>query len=274
MTPTTISEALAAAEQVLKLKNFSLATRKSYLNTLRRYFERYPIFHVISEAEAREYILTKRDSGLSVSTTNLYLQAILFYARQVLRQRLEIKIPYGKKPQRLPVVLSRDEILRLLDVVTNLKHRTMLALAYAAGLRVSEVVSLKIQDIDLAARTVHVKQAKGKKDRITILSAAIINAIKWLGYDRSGTQLLFISARGGKLTTRTAQKIFEGALDRAGIDKPATFHSLRHSFATHLLENGTDVRFIQTLLGHANIRTTQRYTQVSNPVIQSIISPL
>lgn len=274
MTPTTIAEALLATEQVLKLKNYSPATRKSYLASLQRFFSQYPSFDDVNEVEAREYLLRRRELGLATSTVNLDLQAIQFYARQILRQTCEIKLPYGKKPQKLPVVLSHDEIMRLLGNISNIKHRVMIALTYAAGLRVSEVVSLQIRDLDLSRRVIHVRQAKGQKDRLTVLSAKIVDDLEALCVARAGDKFVFESMRGGKLTIRTAQKIFTEALTKSGIAKPATFHSLRHSFATHLLEQGTDIRYIQALLGHANIRTTQRYTQVTNPALRSVLSPL
>jgi site-specific recombinase XerD len=147
-------------------------------------------------------------------------------------------------------------------------------MAYGGGMRVSEITDLKIMDIDFAGGTIHIKQAKGKKDRITLLSPKIFSALTSLCEGRPAHDPVFVSQRGGKLTKRTAQKVFEQALRRAGLLKPATFHSLRHSFATHLLENGTDVRYVQELLGHSNIRTTQRYTQVTNPALKRILSPL
>ena len=162
----------------------------------------------------------------------------------------------------------------MLNVTTNLKHRLMLALAYGAGLRVSEVVSLRVRDVDVTEMTIHIKQAKGRKDRISVLPERFIDDLRTMAAGKHGHDYYFRSEHGWKLTTRTAQKIFEHALAKAGIMKHATFHSLRHSFATHLLENGVDVRYVQELLGHHNIRTTQRYTQVTNPKLKSIQSPL
>jgi site-specific recombinase XerD len=150
----------------------------------------------------------------------------------------------------------------------------MLALAYGAGLRLSEVVNLKVKDLSLDELTIHLKQAKGKKDRITILSEKIKDDLKNYIVGKRADEFVFTSERGGKLSERTLQKIFQTALKKAKIKKPATFHSLRHSFATHLLENGVDVRYVQELLGHANIRTTQVYTKVTNPRLKNIKSPL
>jgi len=156
----------------------------------------------------------------------------------------------------------------------NPKHQLLLSLAYGAGLRVSEAISLKVQDLDLDELTIHIKQAKGQKDRLSVIPESLVDSLKNLVAGKTGKDFVFASERGGKLTTRTAQKVFENSLVASGVKKDATFHSLRHSFATHLLENGTDVRYVQELLGHSNIRTTQVYTQVTNPQLKNIKSPL
>ncbi|MBD3280221.1 tyrosine-type recombinase/integrase [Candidatus Dojkabacteria bacterium] len=147
-------------------------------------------------------------------------------------------------------------------------------MAYGAGLRVSEVVNLKVRYINLENLVLHVKSCKGNKDRITIFFENIKESLNKVISAKDKDEYVFSSERDGKLTTRTAQKIFANALKKTGIKKDASFHSFRHSFATHLLENGTDIRYVQELLGHANIRTTQRYTQVTNPQLRNIKSPL
>jgi len=150
----------------------------------------------------------------------------------------------------------------------------IIALGYGAGLRVSEVVNVKVQDIDLDELVLTIRQSKGKKDRITIVPTTLLQDLQACVSGKKRHQYIFESERGGKLTTSTVQKVFEKACRNADIQKDATFHSLRHSFATHLLENGTDIRYVQALLGHQNIRTTQRYTQVTNPALKNIRSPL
>jgi site-specific recombinase XerD len=172
------------------------------------------------------------------------------------------------------VILNRKEINKIIEVTDNKKHNLILTITYGAGLRVSEVVNLKVKDVDTNNLTLHIKKAKGKKDRITIIPEKIKDDLEMIINSKKPDEYVFPSERGGKLTTRTVQKIFTNAMKNAEIRKDATFHSLRHSFATHLLENGVDVRYVQELLGHQNIRTTQRYTQVTNPKLRDIKSPL
>ena len=166
------------------------------------------------------------------------------------------------------------EIEKIINAIDNKKHRLLISLSYGAGFRVSETINLKIKDINLEELTIHIKSAKGKKDRITIFPEKLKTDLVNIMALRDKNDYVFESNREGKLTERTAQKIFENALKNAKITKDATFHSLRHSFATHLLENGVDVRYVQELLGHQNIRTTQLYTKVTNPNIRKIKSPL
>ena len=168
----------------------------------------------------------------------------------------------------------KNENIETLESTQNTKHKLLLSLSYGAGLRVSEVIVLKVKDIDFDEMTIHIKNAKGQKDRISVLPEKLIDNLKVLLSEKTSNDFVFASERGGKLTTRTAQKVFERSLKKAEIKKDATFHSLRHSFATHLLENGVDVRYVQELLGHQNIRTTQIYTHVTNPKIKNIRSPL
>lgn len=272
---THIQSQLDLTETELRIRNYSPKTLKSYLHYLREYFTfRAGLQAEDNELTAKSFLLSLESRGASAQTRNLCLSAIKFYFRNVMKVRTPMEIRTAKRNQSLPVVLSREDIGRMLEVTKNAKHRLMLGLAYGAGLRVSEVVAVKVQDIDLAEMTIHIKQGKGKKDRISILSGKLIDDLRTMVAGKQGHDFVFPSEQGGQLTTRTAQKIFEHALVRADINKPATFHSLRHSFATHLLENGVDVRFVQELLGHQNIRTTQRYTHVTNPRLQQIQSPL
>lgn len=212
--------------------------------------------------------------GKSSYTLNQYHAAYKLYKTKVLHEKWNNPFPYAKRHKKLPVVLSREEIARIIAATKNAKHRLMISLAYGAGLRVSEVVGLKVGHINIDELSLVVHDGKGGKDRLSILPEQLVNDLKNTVAGKSGDVYLFESERGGKLTTRTAQAVFATSLSRAGIRKSATFHSLRHSFATHLLENGVDVRYIQQLLGHASIATTQLYTKVTNPQLKNIRSPL
>lgn len=226
------------------------------------------------EERVRVFLLKKEARGYAAQTVNLYLNAILFFYREALKQPIKSTLRFAKRPGQLPCVLSREEIQKLLDSIVNFKHRFLISLAYGAGLRVSEAVALRVKDIDFDQGMVWVRRGKGEKDRVTLLPEKLKNGLRVLIEGREGQSYVFESARGGELTARSAQKIFEHALHKTEIKKTATFHSLRHSFATHLLENGVDIRYVQELLGHQNIRTTQRYTHVTNPSLKAIKSPL
>jgi integrase/recombinase XerD len=265
---------LKKMEDELKLRRYSPKTIKSYTSCVGEYLRaKGKDFEKVDIDFIKKFLLAKVDKGVSAQTTNQSLQAINFFCWNVLGYQGKIDVKFAKTPSKLPIVLSHDEIQTILETITNKKHNLMVALAYAGGLRVSEVVDMKIKDINLAELTIHIKGAKGNKDRITLLPEKLIENIHQLIANRDFNDYTFASERGGKLTTRTAQMIFEKALKKAGIQKDATFHCLRHSFATHLLENGTDVRYVQELLGHSNIRTTQIYTQVTNPKLKNIRSP-
>lgn len=260
----------------LKLRNYSRRTIEAYVYCLRDFLTccddaKIGKFNI---DEIKNFLLAKQAHGKSPQTVNLYLNSIKFFFNQVLKIRQPIDLKFAKRAQKLPVVLSRDEISRILENIKNGKHKLLVALSYGAGLRVSEIINLRVKDIQFDELTIHLKGAKGNKDRITVFSEKLKSELWNAIVMKNQNDYVFVSERGGKLTERTAQKVFETALRRAGIKKDATFHSLRHSFATHLLENGTDVRYVQELLGHQNIRTTQIYTHVMNPSLKNIKSPL
>lgn len=184
-------------------------------------------------------------------------------------------LPRPRKEKKLPIVLSREDVIRIFDSVNNIKHKAILMLAYSAGLRVSEVVKLKVQDIDAKRNMIHIKAAKGQKDRYTVLSEVALRVLReyWKVYQPKNW--LFPGPRqNSHLTTRTVEKILEDASQKAGIAKNVTVHTLRHSFATHLLEGGIDLWYIQELLGHKSSKTTEIYTHVSQRDIGRIKSPL
>lgn len=210
----------------------------------------------------------------STFTLNQYHAAYKLYKTKVLNEKWASSFPYAKRHKKLPIVLSREEIAKIIEATPNAKYRLMIALAYGAGLRVSEVVDLRVQDLSIVELCLHLKDAKGGKDRITIVPEKMTNDLQNLVAGKAPADYLFESERGGKLTTRSAQHVFSKSIKLAKIAKAATFHSLRHSFATHLLENGVDIRHIQKLLGHVSITTTQLYTKVTNPTLTNIRSPL
>jgi site-specific recombinase XerD len=267
-------ELLKKIKDELRLRNYSPRTVESYLACLNEYFKFIKIIKREPEIEKiKEYLLEKQSRGQSSQTINVHLQAIKYFYREILKNNTEIDIKFAKTASKLPIVLSRDEIRKMIDEISNPKHKLLISLSYGAGFRVSEVINLKIKDVNIDELTIHIKGAKGNKDRLTIFSEKIKDDLAFFMKDLPIDGYVFASNRGGKLDERSAQKVFENALKKAGIQKQATFHSLRHSFATHLLESGVDVRYVQELLGHANIRTTQIYTKVTNPMLRNIKSP-
>jgi integrase/recombinase XerD len=244
-----------------------LAINQNFLNFIKKSARE------IGAEDIKSYLLYLRGRGQTNTSLNLTISALKFYYKDVLKRKIFFDIKRPKREKYLPVVLSREEINKIIEVTGNIKHKLILALAYGAGLRVSEVIGLKVEDLDFSELTIHLKQAKGGKDRITVIPEKLKGDLQNFIAGKEGDNLFFESDRGGRLTARTAQKIFEHSLEKAGIKKDATFHSLRHSFATHLLENGVDVRYVQELLGHQSIRTTQIYTKVTNPILKNIKSP-
>lgn len=271
----TLDDSLQVMERILKLRNYSHATIRSYIGCIRRFITQHPaLLNSPNQLVTETFLVALFDHGSSAQTVQSYSQAIQFYYREALKSPLTINLKTPKRPARLPVTLTHKEITHLLDQISNEKHRTMIALAYGAGLRVSEVTNMRVGNIDFEQDVIYVYQGKGKKDRITLLPSPLIPSLTNRVAGKIPQDYLFESERGGPLSTRSIQNVFDRALKSAHITKPATFHSLRHSFATHILEQGTDLRFIQKLLGHTNIRTTQRYTHVSTTSIRAIQSPL
>jgi len=270
----TMEELLLQTENLLKLRNYSVKTRKSYLFYIKKYLQYAKINNLKEKKQAVEiFLLSEVEKGKSSQTINLSLSAIKFFYKEVLKDNENIDLKFAKKSKKLPIIFSRVEIDNIIGKIKNIKYRLAVALAYGAGLRVGEVASLKVGDLDLDNLVVHIKQGKGKKDRLTVFPLKLKNDFFNLIQEKNIKDVVFESNHGGKLTSRSFQVIFQKALQKTEIKKQGTFHSLRHSFATHLLENGTDVRYVQALLGHSNIRTTQLYTQVTNPAIRNIKSP-
>ena len=261
----------------LEIRNFSPKTVKAYLfyNTdLVRYCQKDPTS--VKESDVKDYLwYLLQQRQVSASTARLAFNAIKFYYRLVKKRRFYFNFRLPKGEKKLPVVLAKEEVNLILAASGNRKHKLILALMYSAGLRVSEVVKLKVEDIDLANKTLWVRQGKGRKDRQTVISEKVIATLGQLVGQKIVGDYLFSGQKPKiHLSTRSVEKIFQKALAAADIRKKATCHSLRHSFATHLLEAGTDIRYIQELLGHRNLTTTQIYTKVSNKFLSQIKSPL
>lgn len=270
-----MNDFLQKVERELSFRKYSKNTISAYIFSLKKYFLFKKInLESFNEENIKNFLFSFSEKGSSASLINQHINAIQFFYREILRVPQKVHFKYAKKPQKLPIVISRNEIQKCIFSVSNAKHRLIISLAYAAGLRISEVRDLRVQDIDFENTLLHIKGGKGQKDRITPFSEKLSDSLRNQIAGKDILDIVFESSRGTKLNLRTLQKIFENALKKSGIQKSATFHSLRHSFATHLIENGTDIRYIQELLGHQNIRTTQRYTHVTNPKLRNIKSPL
>lgn len=269
---------LAAAEAELRLRGYSARTRKAYLKHIRMFFRRLDGSpEDLDEGSVRTFLLHRiRHDGVSRAYHDQAVSALRFLYRHVLgRPRVADRIPRPRSERKLPTVLSRGEVERLIEAIDNPKHTALVMITYSAGLRVGEVLRLRVADIDTERRAIFVRGAKGRKDRYTLLSDRALEAIRAYRRTMPTGPWLFPGARPGRhLTARSAQKIVVRACERAGIRKRVTPHTLRHSFATHLLEAGVDLRYIQELLGHASSRTTQVYTHVGRREIGRIRSPL
>ena len=263
-------------ERELKIRGLSRKTIKAYLLYNRIFIEwvkKSP--RDVGQEDVKRYLEHLVDHGSAASTVNVAINALKFYYAQILRRKFFFDIKHAKKSKYLPTVLSKDEAKRLLACIKNAKHYCIAALLYGAGLRVGEVVRIRMQDIDAGRGLLKVYQGKGKKDRYTLLPKQIMPHLEAQFKLKSPDAYLFSGVRGeGHLTERSAEAIVQDAARKAGIAKPVSCHTLRHSFATHLLEAGTDIRYIQELLGHAKLATTQIYTKVSSQALGAIKSPL
>lgn len=262
----------------LDLKGYSPQTKERYNAQIRRFINcMNKDINELDISDVRSYIIyLLRDKKTSHSYANQAISAIKFLFKSVLKKPLyNNDLPRTKLESTLPVVLNVKEVTKVLKSVRNEKHKTILFLVYSAGLRVGEVVNLRIEDIDSTRNMLRIRQAKGKKDRYTILSDVALHQLRHYYRIYKPKDWLFPGGKEGQpLTKRSVQKIFKRALRQSNINKDVGIHSLRHSFATHLLENGTDIRYIQELLGHKSTRTTQVYTHVTTKNLSNIQSPL
>jgi integrase/recombinase XerD len=265
-------------KQWMKSRRYSENTIKTYTDSLiqfLRYFWDKPISEICAEDVVRfnnEFIVKNR---LSASFQNQVVNAIKLFFDKVEGSKMRIDLVHRpKRSHLLPNVLSKEEVKLILNASTNLKHRTMLSLIYSCGLRRSELLNLKPIDIDSNRNIIIIRQAKGKKDRIVPLSEKILKMLReYYALYKPKKWLFEGQIPGEQYDERSLSNVLKQCLEKAKINKPATLHWLRHSYATHLLEKGTDLRYIQELLGHKSSRTTEIYTHVSTQSIQKIISP-
>lgn len=263
----------------LQLKGYSASTIKTYTNEMAVFLKtiKNNAADELSAKRLKDYLsYCAATLNLTENTLHSRMNALKFYYEQVLkRSKFFWEIPRPKKPFQLPKVLSKEEIALLLRAIGNFKHKTMLMLGYSCGLRVSEITRLKVTDVDEDRRVLTIRKGKGKKDRVISLSPVMLIMLRDYKAKYKPAEYLFEGQRvGAQYSVRSLESIIHAAKERAGIKKEGSMHMLRHSFATHLLDKGTDVVFIQKLLGHSDIKTTLRYLHVTNKDILNILSPL
>ncbi len=245
-------------------RGFSEKTKKAYF-----FFAHDFLVKMTNPKEYIAYLITKK--RYTNITANLAISALQFFFKTVKNQQLIIDRP--KREKTLPTVLSKEEVKRIIESTNNVKHRLVLKCLYGMGLRVSEVVTVKVADIDFEREMVKIVAAKGNKDRYVMLPKELKGNLKaYIDLERPEKYLF--EGRKNQYTIKSVQKVFGYAARKAGIKKEVSCHTLRHSFATHLLEQGIDIRYIQALLGHSNLQTTQIYTHVANNKVKNIKSPL
>lgn len=264
---------LQKLETELKLRAFSPETVRSYL-----YWNKDFLKNVnktpdqMTEDDVKEYVAKKLSNGVDAKSIVLIRAALKFFYDEVLGKDI-VKLKTPKISKKLPVVLTKEEIVRLIDAIKNRKHKLIVMLLYSSGLRLSEMLNLKVGDLELEGKIGWVRSGKGSKDRLFLLSEKFIEAIKGYVQDKEDSDYIF-TGRNGRMTPRNVQKMIKRSIKTAGIEKDVHPHSLRHSLGTHLLEDGVDIRKIQILLGHANLSTTQIYTHVTTEELKKIKNPL
>lgn len=282
-TPMTPLRARMIAD--MSARNLGPASQTSHLRACKRFaawLGRSP--ETATPDDVKEFQLHLIESGTSICTRNQTMTGVKFLLRVTLRRHdLVAEVFHLRKPVKVPLVLSPNEVKRILAMAPSLKARVMLSLAYGCGLRASEVVRLKVGDIDGEQNIIRVVQSKGRKDRNVMLPVDVLSLLRvWWTERPTGSdwgvagpdRVLFPGYGGGHLSARQISRLFKQAARAAGITKPVTLHTLRHSFATHLLERGVDIRVIQALLGHAKLTTTAHYASVATGMISSVGSPL
>ncbi|MEI8137536.1 MAG: site-specific integrase [Bacteroidota bacterium] len=276
--PSTHNKAIEKYTELLRLENYSANTINTYKNWFTLFLRCFPKHNPneITKQEIIEMLVRYRNNKKwSATGQNQLISSIKFFYEKVLKRKREIyDFPRAEKPYQLPTIFDESEIIALFNACENLKHKTILMLAYSGGLRVSELVNLKIVDIDSKRMVITLRQAKGKKDRQVMLSEKLLLLFRNYFREYKPKEYLFEGQAGGIYTSRSIELIIKQAKKKAGITKKGSIHAMRHSFATHLLEGGTDIMSIKELLGHSSIQTTSIYTHVSKKQLSKIQSPL
>jgi len=278
LVPEQAQPYLSKMIDTLLALNYSSSTLRTYCGAFiqfLRYFEfRNP--ETINREEIIRFLGSLMERGLSATSGHSMVNGVQFYYQQVLgKLDFNFVFPRPKKEKKLPVVLTMEECLQIFKVVDNPKHKLLLLIGYGAGLRVSEIVGLKWSDILFEEHKIHVKNAKGKKDRMVMLPYSIVTSLQLYRELYNGKHYVFEGQFAGEsYSVGSVQQVMRNALKLSGLEKKATVHTLRHSFATHLLENGTDIRYIQQFLGHSSIKTTTIYTHLTKTAVDKIQSPL
>jgi integrase/recombinase XerD len=286
MSTDTVSPLRQRMIEDMNARKLGAHSQRSHISSCKRFaafLKRSP--DTAMAEDIRRFRLHLAETGMSICNRNRIMTGLKFLLRVTLRRLdLAAEVYHIREPQKVPLVMSQDETRRLLAVASSLKARVLLSLGYGCGLRAGEVVRLKVKHIDRAQNIIRVEQSKGRKDRNVMLSPEMLDLLRqwwkarparWDAGVPPEERWLFPGTRAGKpMTTRQLNRLFHEAADAAGIRKGVTLHALRHSFATHLLEDDTDIRIIQALLGHDKLDTTARYTRVATGIIASIESPL
>lgn len=263
-------------EREMALRGFAARTQRAYVGWMRRLVQHGVMPpDQIPEAKVREFLGLLAQRGLSPSTINQAISGVRFFYQQVVPRKWDFDLEYQRAPQRLPVTLSRQEVGLLLEATSRLRDRAAMEIGYSGGLRLSEVLHLELTDIDSHQMLIRIKQGKGRKDRNVMLSRVLLETLRCYWKECKPRPWLFPGQSGHRPLHETViQRAFAEAKARARIDKDVTFHSLRHSFATHLMESGVAPRTIQALLGHRSLSTTERYTHVAGDYLRTTASPL
>ena len=274
MKEEELNKILKEIETEIKLRGFSKETAKMYVFYNKQFIKSYNLIpNKVTEKDIKIYLSDKlSEENLTTKSISLIKSSLLFYYNEILKKKFEIKTPKIKKTT--PIILSKEEIEKIFKVIINTKHRLIIKIYYSSGLRLSEALQLRKKDIEFNENIIWIRDGKGGKDRMSIISNKLSQEIKYYSRFKSMNDFLFPNKKGDPLNPRTIQLVLQRARVKANIQKDIHIHSLRHSFATHLLESGVDIRKIQELLGHSDLSTTQIYTKVSNEELKKIKSPL